>query len=155
MEIMTFGPHLILPLISLVHSSTLLYSMPENQTHRIEKNHRLTTLTQLGKEFKISFDLWVEKYHDAHEYNSRYRCHTFPCICTLLVTHHTSYRYGNILHLTDGSKAGRYGSKTPMIQIWRGAFEVSSAIESSPGATTCIKQEPPAPEKEWTPVQVV
>ena len=64
-------------------------------------------------------------------------------------------RYGNILHLTDGSKSGRYGSKTPMIQIWRGAFEVSSAIESSPGATTCIKQEPPAPEKEWTPVQVV
>ena len=72
MEIMTFGVHLILlPLLNLVHSSTLLYSMPENQTHRIKKNHRLTTLAHLGKEFKISFDLWVENYHDHHEYNSR------------------------------------------------------------------------------------
>ena len=73
MEIMTFGLHLILlPLLNLVHSSTLLYSMPENQTHQLKKNHRLTTLSQLGKEFKISFDLWVENYHDSNEYNARY-----------------------------------------------------------------------------------
>ena len=83
MEIMTFGLLLILPLISKVHSWTLLYSMPENQTHQLKKNHRLTTLPHLGKEFKISFDLWVENYHDSNEYNARYYPLTF-----IIVTHH-------------------------------------------------------------------
>ena len=59
--------HSVLP----VHSWTLLYSMPEKYIHRIERNHRVTTLSQLGKEFKISFELWVEEYHDADEYNQR------------------------------------------------------------------------------------
>ena len=62
------------------------------------------------------------------------------------------YRYGNILHLTDGSKAGSYGSQTPMIQIWSGGFEVSSAIDSSPGAIMCINHTPPV--KQWTLVEV-
>ena len=64
-------------------------------------------------------------------------------------------RYGNILHLTDGSRGGSYGSKTPLIQIWAEGFEVSSAIDSSPGATPYIKHAPPAPVKQWTPIQVV
>ena len=63
-----------------------------------------------------------------------------------------SYRYGNILHLTNGSKPGSYGSQTPMIQIWSGGFEVSSAIDSSPGAKKCIEHVPPA--KQWTLVEV-
>ena len=62
------------------------------------------------------------------------------------------YRYGNILHLTDGSKAVSYGSQTPMIQIWSGGFEVSSAIDSSPGAIMCINHAPPV--KQWTLVEV-
>ena len=66
-----------------------------------------------------------------------------------------NFRYGNILHFTDGSKAGSYGSKTPMIQIWKGGFEVLSAIDSSPGATFYINQQPPAPVREWTLIQVV
>ena len=79
MEMMTFGAHLILPLLHLVHSWTLLYSMPENHIHLLEKNHQLTTLAQLGEQFRISFDLWVEEYHDADEYSSR--CHIFTsCI---------------------------------------------------------------------------
>ena len=136
MEIMTFGLHLTLPLLGLVHSSTVLFSMPENQTHRIQKNHRLTTLPKLGKEFKISFDLWVEEYHDSTEYNARYHV---ICATTRNSNHRIwmFVRYGNILHLTDGSKGRSYGSKTPMVQIWRGGFEVSSAIESSPGAWGC------------------
>ena len=136
MEIMTFGLHLTLPLFGLVHSSTVLFSMPENQTHRIQKNHRLTTLPKLGKEFKISFDLWVDEYHDSTEYNARYHV---ICATTKNSNHRIwmFVRYGNILHLTDGSKGRSYGSKTPMVQIWRGGFEVSSAIESSPGAWGC------------------
>ena len=136
MEIMTFGLHLTLPLLGLVHSSTVLFSMPENQTHRIQKNHRLTTLPKLGKEFKISFDLWVDEYHDSTEYNARYHV---ICATTRNSNHRIwmFVRYGNILHLTDGSKGRSYGSKTPMVQIWRGGFEVSSAIESSPGAWGC------------------
>ena len=58
-------------LVFSVQSWTVLYSLPENSTHRIEKNHRLTTLDRLGKEYKISFELWVEEYHDSHTYNSR------------------------------------------------------------------------------------
>ena len=79
MEMMTFGAHLILPLLHLVQSWTLLYSMPENHIHLLEKNHRLTTLAQLGEQFRISFDLWVEEYHDADEYSSRYHIFT-SCI---------------------------------------------------------------------------
>ena len=83
MEMMTFGAHLILPLLHLVHSWTLLYSMPENHIHLLEKNHQLTTLAQLGEQFRISFDLWVEEYHDADEYSSR--CHIFTsCILYML-----------------------------------------------------------------------
>ena len=74
MEIMPFALRLTLVLFNLVFSVqswTVLYSLPENSTHRIEKNHRLTTLDRLGKEFKISFELWVEEYHDPDTYNSR------------------------------------------------------------------------------------
>ena len=79
MSAMTFGLHLILPLLFfqvlvLVHSSSLhtLYSMSENTTHQIEKGHQLTTLPGLGREFKISFELWVEEYLQAPDYNSRF-----------------------------------------------------------------------------------
>ena len=72
MEIMPFGLTLALfNLVFSVQSWTVLYSLPENSTHRIEKNHRLTTLDRLGKEYKISFELWVEEYHDPDTYNSR------------------------------------------------------------------------------------
>merc|ERR1712012_177971 len=137
MSAMTFRLHRILPLLFfpvlvLVQSSPLhtLYSMSENATHQIEKDHQLTTLPGLGREFRISFDLWVEEYLQPRDYNSR---------------------YGNILHLTPGVKGASSGGKTLLIKIWAGGFEVSSAIESSPAADAIIDYAPPV--QKWTRVE--
>ena len=53
---------LLLPFAQLGQSWTLLYSLPENQILKIKKNQLLTTLSQLGMEFKVSFELWVDQY---------------------------------------------------------------------------------------------
>ena len=53
---------LLLPFAQLGQSWTLLYSLPENQILQIKKNQLLATLPQLGMEFKVSFELWVDQY---------------------------------------------------------------------------------------------
>jgi hypothetical protein len=58
----------------------------------IRKNNLITTLPFIGKEYKISFDLFVSKFQVSGYHRS-------------------------VIHFTTGGNHGKYGDRTPGIWI--------------------------------------
>ena len=92
----------------------------------IKRNNQLVLLDYIGKEYKISFEVFVTKF-GADAYHS-------------------------VIHFTLGGDAGQYGDRTPA--VWIGntkSMHIASAISGNLNAYWNFDE---IPEQKWTKVEI-
>ena len=74
----------------------------------LKKNNLITVLTDIGREFNISFDLLVSTF----------------------TQHKQEWR--SVIHFTIDGKGGKYGQRTPGIFFFNWRLEIYSAVNGNP-----------------------
>ena len=74
----------------------------------LKKNNLITVLTDIGREFNISFDLLVSTF----------------------TQHKQEWR--SVIHFTIDGKGGKYGYRTPGIFFFNWRLEIYSAVNGNP-----------------------
>ena len=98
------------------------------EEHKLKRSTLLTTIPVLGKEFCISFELFIAK-------------------------HAPEYQWQNILHLTTGIDSGHLGSRTPGIWMYgRQRMHIVSAINGK--ANYGLNHYDGVEERRWIHMEI-